>query len=411
MKKVGVIIFIATVCLSMIIVFTLASCKTEGAKAETLKVGIPVPLTGSMAADGIEMKNGAEIAVKEINESGGINGRTVEMIPFDSKELLAETFAAAAEKLILQDKVDALVAGYAGEAGPDTFGKYDVPFIYHEPSEFCVTEFHSKPDYWNVFMNGDTTLSHGLVLFDAVVNFAETGGYEFENNKLFAVRGTWTAIIEQVEGMVQKAEEAGWEIVEIQEAAEGTREWAGTMAKIRAAQPSIIIFNLWDYPAMQLFKQEFMKDPWNCLIYYGEGPSIPEYRDGLTESQNGELGMGVIGPVPGSKTDALLKIYKEMFGKEMPERPVVPSYDGVWVWANAARQVDDPKDYKVVCDAIKNSKWEGAGGIYIFEDDNRVSLDNVPCHVYQVQDSKLVRIALNDKVVEGAEFVMPAWSE
>ena len=428
MKRKLLYFLIVTLSFLIVAVFSLTGCKEEVAtteeaaeevatteeaaeelKGEPFKVGIPVPLTGSMAADGIEMKNGAEIAIKEINESGGINGRPVEMVPFDSKELLAETFVAAAEKLILLDKVVAVVAGYAGETGPDTFGKYDVPFIYHEPSQFCINEFHTKSDYWNVFMNGDTTLSHGLVLFDAVVNFAEAGGYEFQNNKLFVVMGTWTAIQEQVQGMSQKAIEAGWEVVEIQEAPEGTREWSGTMSKIRAAKPSLIIFNLWDYPAMSLFKQEFEKDPWDCLIYYGEGPSIPEYRDGLTESQNGELGMGVIGPVPGPKTDVLKEAYEEIFGKEMPERPVVPSYDGVWIWANAARQVDDPTDFEVVCDAILSSTWEGVGGIYKFESDRHVDKANVPCHVYQVQNSKLVKIALNDEVIEGVEFTTPAW--
>jgi len=383
--------------------------EAEEAGVEPIRIGIPVPLTGSMAADGIEMQRGAEIAIKQINESGGINGQPVEMIPFDSKELLAETFQAAAEKLILRENVVALISGYAGEAGPDTFGKYDVPFIYHEPSHYCMT-LHETPGYDNVFMNGCHSREVGPVLFSAVVNFAEAGGHEFPDKTFAVVMGQWTAIQEQATGMAEKGEAMGWTKVLEQVAPEGTREWSGTMAKLRAKKPSLIIFNLWDYPAIMLFKKEFMKDPWNTLIYWGEGTSIPDFRDGLVADQNGEMGMSFMGVIPGRKmTEMLVNDYQAMYDKDMPERPVTDSYDGVWIWANAARQVDDVRDFKAVSEAIKNSAWEGAGGTYIFDENNHVSYKNQPAHLYQVQNGKLVTVALNDNVIEGVKFVTPAW--
>lgn len=45
----------------------------------TFKIGGIGPLTGGAAVYGIAVKNGAELAVKEINEAGGINGVQVEM--------------------------------------------------------------------------------------------------------------------------------------------------------------------------------------------------------------------------------------------------------------------------------------------------------------------------------------------
>ena len=56
----------------------------EGAETEaaaeggTLKVGIIGPLTGAGAAYGNAVANGAELAAKEINEAGGINGMMIE---------------------------------------------------------------------------------------------------------------------------------------------------------------------------------------------------------------------------------------------------------------------------------------------------------------------------------------------
>lgn len=409
MKRVKILLIIVSIMFLVTCIFSgvaFAGREEVEEAEEPIKIGIPVPITGSMAADGTEMVKGAELAVEEINATGGINGRPVEMITFDTKELLAETFQAGVEKLILKDDVVVNVSGYAGEAGPDTFGKYDVPYIYHEPSNYCR---ELQQQYPHVFMNGDHTLSQGEVLFAAIVNFAKAGGFKFPNKEFAVVMGQWTAIQEQALGMTEQAKALGWEQVMEQVAPEGTREWSGTMSKLRSLKPSIIIFNMWDYPAIQLFKKEFEKYPWDCLIYLGEGPSIPEYREGLTRSQDGELGMGVIGPMPNEKGDALKRAYKAKYGTEMPERPVVPSYDGVWIWANAARQVDDVRDFEAVSNAIQNSVWEGAGGTYIFESDRHVDKANVPAHVYQVQNGKLVLIALNDEVVAGAKFAMPAW--
>lgn len=51
----------------------------EGAKEGTFKIGGIGPVSGPAAAYGESVKNGMELAIKEINEAGGINGYQVEM--------------------------------------------------------------------------------------------------------------------------------------------------------------------------------------------------------------------------------------------------------------------------------------------------------------------------------------------
>lgn len=58
-----------------------AACGTKadgGSKEKTIKIGSTGPLTGDAAGYGQAVKNGAELAVKEINAAGGINGIKVE---------------------------------------------------------------------------------------------------------------------------------------------------------------------------------------------------------------------------------------------------------------------------------------------------------------------------------------------
>lgn len=75
---------------------------------ETIKVGFIGPLTGDTAQYGNAVKNGAEMRIKEINEAGGINGATVELIAEDSTGDATEA-TNAYSKLVDQDGVVAIV--------------------------------------------------------------------------------------------------------------------------------------------------------------------------------------------------------------------------------------------------------------------------------------------------------------
>lgn len=62
--------------------FSLAACgdATATSDGETFKIGGIGPLTGDAASYGISVKNGAQIAVDEINEAGGVNGMKFELL-------------------------------------------------------------------------------------------------------------------------------------------------------------------------------------------------------------------------------------------------------------------------------------------------------------------------------------------
>ena len=49
------------------------------AEGGTFKLGVIGPLTGPAAAYGIAVQNGVDLAVKEINAAGGVNGAMLEM--------------------------------------------------------------------------------------------------------------------------------------------------------------------------------------------------------------------------------------------------------------------------------------------------------------------------------------------
>jgi urea transport system substrate-binding protein len=76
-----------------------------------IKVGVLHSLTGTMAVSEKSVKDGTLLAIKEINEQGGLLGRSIEAVIRDGKSD-GPTFALAAEKLISEDKVDVVFGGW-----------------------------------------------------------------------------------------------------------------------------------------------------------------------------------------------------------------------------------------------------------------------------------------------------------
>lgn len=85
-----------------------AGCGGGEKKADTIKVGANLEMTGGSASYGISSKNAIQLAFKEINEKGGINGKQLELVVADNKSEAAEA-TNAMQKLVSQDNVVAVI--------------------------------------------------------------------------------------------------------------------------------------------------------------------------------------------------------------------------------------------------------------------------------------------------------------
>ena len=110
LRKIAAIVTVASMCMMS---FTGCSETAEtksgdsgstSAESETINLGFVLPLTGSVPNLGSAMKNGAELAIEEINNAGGINGKQIKAIIEDDENKPA-TAPNAITKLIEQDKV------------------------------------------------------------------------------------------------------------------------------------------------------------------------------------------------------------------------------------------------------------------------------------------------------------------
>jgi branched-chain amino acid transport system substrate-binding protein len=111
-------------------------------EVETIKIGATLPQSapGSVVG-GLAMQTAFNIAVDEINSGGGILGKDVDVIFYDTASL-PERGTAAMEYLITQECVAAVVGEYhssAGVAMKEVSKKYHIPTVFAETWNDTIT--------------------------------------------------------------------------------------------------------------------------------------------------------------------------------------------------------------------------------------------------------------------------------
>jgi branched-chain amino acid transport system substrate-binding protein len=110
---------------------TAAASASAAGGGEPIKIGGGFALTGAESALDLPAANGAKLAVKQINDAGGVNGSQIDFIIHDSQYKMDVT-AQTAKQFVEQDKVP-LMIGYTDTdsvlaSGP-TFQAAKIPFI------------------------------------------------------------------------------------------------------------------------------------------------------------------------------------------------------------------------------------------------------------------------------------------
>jgi branched-chain amino acid transport system substrate-binding protein len=99
-------------------------------------------MTGSEATFGQSTDNGIRLALKEINAQGGINGKKVELITYDTKGV-SEEAGKAVTRLVTNDKVVAVLGEVASSlslAGGAVCQQYRVPMVSPSSTNPRVTQ-------------------------------------------------------------------------------------------------------------------------------------------------------------------------------------------------------------------------------------------------------------------------------
>jgi hypothetical protein len=145
----------------------LAVAATSSAQAQ-IKIGVAGPITGGSAAFGLQLKNGVEQAVADINAAGGINGQKIQLFVGDDRGdpkegvSVANKFAAEGVKFVV-GHFNSGVTMPASEVYQGTW--------YSEDARFDGRTLQIHPQ-WIRFMDGTQEL--GAIRIEGVLQ--EGGG-------------------------------------------------------------------------------------------------------------------------------------------------------------------------------------------------------------------------------------------
>ncbi len=125
--------------------------------ADTVKIGLDNPLTGTYAALGKNELYGCQLAVEQINAKGGILGRQAELLVEDSTSADAATAVQKANKLIDRDQVNFLIGNInSGLAQAMANVAYEKG-VFHVVPGGHTDSVTGEQCHWNVFRVCNTT--------------------------------------------------------------------------------------------------------------------------------------------------------------------------------------------------------------------------------------------------------------
>lgn len=134
-KKRGLaVILMVLICISLICAGCAPEEEETNGDAETIKIGLVLPLTGPVSPIGQRIRNGYELGVEHVNRAGGIKsmgGAKLQLVVGDS-EGAADVGMSEAERLIMREKVDILTGCYQSAvtyAVQEVAERNEVPFL------------------------------------------------------------------------------------------------------------------------------------------------------------------------------------------------------------------------------------------------------------------------------------------
>jgi branched-chain amino acid transport system substrate-binding protein len=203
--------------------------------ADNIKIGLQGPLTGGSSPMGVSMRDGAKLAVSEINAKGGIMGRQIEMIERDD-EAKNERGVQIAQELINKEKVVATV-GYINSgvalASQRFYQEAKIPVMNNVATATTITkQFADQPENYVFRNSANDTIQSAMIVEEVITrrkytkvailadatNYGQLGREDLE--KALKAKGITAVAIEKynikdvdMTPQLLKAKEAGAQVV------------------------------------------------------------------------------------------------------------------------------------------------------------------------------------------------------
>lgn len=328
--------------------------------AEPIKVGVLHSLTGTMAISEQSVVDATLLAISEINQNGGVLGRKIQPIVVDGKSDWP-TFAAAAEKLITQDRVVTIFGCWTSASRKTVkpvFEKYDHLLIY-------PVQYEGLEQSPNIIYTGAAPNQQIIPAVKWSVD--NLGKRFFLVGSDYVFPRTANAIIKDLVRALQ-LEIVGEEYVLL-----GSTEVDGIIQKILAAQPDVILNTINGDSNVAFFQ---------ALRAAGITPDkIPTISFSIAEEELRHLNIkDMVGDyaawnyfqsIDSAENQRFVRLFKEKYGQDrVTNDPIEAAYFGVHLWAQAVEEAGTD-NVRAIREAMGDRSWNAPEGILYIDADTQ----------------------------------------
>lgn len=342
------------------LVFGLAGCGSKGeqSSSKTIKIGVLLSTTGDFSISETPMKNSAEMAIKEINKNGGINGKKIKAIYSDygSDPSMA---AEKAQELILKKGVCAIVGTNSSSTR-----------LAVEP----IVEKNNSLLVYNTFYEGEKPSDN--VLYTNTVPSQQVDAflpYITKNlgKKVFFVGSDYEFPRNTISYAKKQLKKLGGTVVGEQYAPSGTTNFSSIVNKIKSAKPDVIFSAVAGNDSVSFYS--------DCSQYGINMDQTPICSVACHEGTVKGIGKAAVGSYScfnyfntlGTKaSNEFVEKYKKAYGTDTTvSNGAESTYTGVYMLAKAIEKADstDPAD---IIKAALGLEVEGPAGKIKMDESN-----------------------------------------
>jgi branched-chain amino acid transport system substrate-binding protein len=364
---------------------TLGLTAGPAAAADTIKIAVPTPLTGSAAGYGENVKAGVDLKIEEINAAGGIGGKKLEAVYFD--EQCEPREAATVSSSIVNDEGIVAIVGHlcssAHLAGLPAYVREGIAAI--SPTATNVTISSKSKDekgktwsFRNVFR--DDFQGKFQADYAAKVLGLKKVAVFYENNDYG---------IGLKDAFIKEAKTLGLTIVGEEAYKKGDQDYTPQLTKIKGGAPEAM-FIAGYYPEGALIADQAKKIGLNVPKMGADGFDNADYiKLGGAAAENTYLTAPFLVEIAGADAKKFIDAFKVKYKRDM-DWMSANAYDATGILAEAIAKVGADRakirEYLAGIDSPEKG-YKGVTGVNYF-DANGDCLK--PAYVKVVKDGKFV---------------------
>ncbi|MGB9798311.1 MAG: ABC transporter substrate-binding protein [bacterium] len=347
MRKALLIPLIAVV----VIAFLFSGCAKKQ-EEKTIKIGVILPLTGLQSTFGQSVRKGVDLALEEINKSGGILGKQVECI-IEDDESKSDEAQTVAMKLLTKDKVKLVIGEVVSSstlAIAPLCQRYKIPLITPSATNVDVTK---TGDF--IFRTCFTDDFQG----SALARFA------IEN-----LKAKRAAILKDVKSdyslglasaFSKTFKEMGGEVVNEQAYAAGDTDFRTQLTSIKASNPDLVFIPGY-YTEVGLIIRQARELSLKAILLGGDGWDSPKLIEIAGASAEGTYYGTHFSPQEKElRVQEFVSSFKKKYNEE-PDALAALGYDTLRLVADAIRRAGTTDGEKVREQLARTTDFKGVTG-------------------------------------------------